>query len=163
MKRPTDLPTRNVELLQTTMRQIEQNPETHDQGRWITACRTAFCYAGHAAILAGALPPAAAKDEFGSFWAIDPTTCKSALLSAYDLRESSKMPVDVFAAKRLGITGAEAEVLFAGDRTIPELRALVDALCDGAWIDDGEYVHVGEERTYVDYWLIGQGVMESFE
>lgn len=154
MKLPTDLPERNVELLRATMDFIERHPEKHEQAQWATQCGTAFCYAGHAALLAGATPPGANTLAFGRFWTIDPDTFQSRSETTLEQIASGTLLVDEFAARQLGITVSEMEVMFAGDRTREQLRMLVDALCDGAWIDDDEWIHFTEETScYVDDWF----------
>lgn len=155
MKLPADWPERNVELLRATMKFIEQHPEKHEQGQWATQCGTAFCYAGHAALLAGATPPSANSMTHGRFWMVDPGTFQSRSETTLEQIASGTLPVDEFAARQLGITVSEAEVMFAGDRTRQELRMLVDALCDGAWIDDDEYIHFDDVSSYVEDWLPG--------
>lgn len=160
VRRPADLPERNVELLRDTMKWIEEHPGEHDQERWVNACGTAFCYAGHAALLAGATRPDALG--FGIHWGINPVTFKSVTDTYTGLLATDNIPVDEFAARQLGITFEESEVLFDGDRTTAELRALVDALCAGAWIDDDRIYDVvidGVEGSscHVDVWLDGVG------
>jgi hypothetical protein len=154
VKKPASVPERNVELLQATMNFIEKHPEKHEQSHWVTECGTAFCYAGHASLLAGATPPSANVLEYNFFWTINPETFQSQRESTMQQLESGNLAVDEFAARQLGITMAESEVMFSGDRTREELRMLVDALCDGAWIDEDEEIWLADGRHgYVDYWL----------
>lgn len=166
MNQPVDLPERNVTLLQNTMKFIEEHPEQHNQAHWVTACGTAFCYAGHAAILSGASLPQGDVMDLGQYWIIDLVSLQSRGGNAYDIRDGVALPVDVFAAERLGITDDEAEVLFEGDRTITGLRALVDALCDGAWIDSNVDIHDAKVNgaavgpLWVVDWLIDIGAEE---
>lgn len=133
---------------------IEKNPEKHDQTHWVNDCGTAFCYAGHAAILSGATLPPPNVSAWARHWVIDRTSLISVSLSTFDFgSHDGIVPIHEFAAERLGITEAEADVLFDGDRTIAELRALVDALCSGAWIEDDSIYVDGERYGYVDVWL----------
>lgn len=161
MERPADIPVRNVKLLQTTMNYVEKHPEQHDQTNWVNHCNTAFCYAGHAAIIAGATRPPNEATAWGNYWMVNPETLESHASGAYDAADRS-LAVDEFAAKELGITMAEAEALFDGDRTITGLRTLVDALCTGAWLDDYGNIYVDDtESTYVEDWLVERGAEES--
>lgn len=156
MKKPASVPERNVELLQATMSFIEKHPEKHDQATWANACGTAFCYAGHAALLAGATVPSGNALEWGHFWTINPETFQSGSETTLEQLESGNVAVDEFAARRLGITSYEAEVMFSGDRTRIQLRLLVDELCNGAWIDEDGDIHFNDETSrYVDDWLDG--------
>jgi hypothetical protein len=133
---------------------IEKHPEKHAQEHWATECGTAFCYAGHASLLAGATPPGPNVTTWGHFWTINPETFQSGSESTMQQLESGNLPVDEFAARQLGITMSESEVLFSGDRTRDELRMLIDALCDGAWIDEDEEIWLADGRHgYVDDWL----------
>lgn len=146
-----ELPERNVQLLQDTMAHVEQHPEEHNQDCWVNPCGTAFCYAGHAAILAGAARPTRQLARSDNAWFVDPET-----LESVGTRQPSESAVEVgdFAELKLGITNAESEVLFDGYRTVKELRKLVDALCANAWIDDNVDIWIdGENRGDVEDWL----------
>jgi len=148
-----DLPERNVALLQETMAKIELNPELHDQSVWANVCGTAFCYAGHAAILAGAEVPRGKAIADGHWWCVNPETLESTGKTSMELR-GDDVQVDVFAARKLGLTEAEAGWLFDATRTRVELRLLVDALCAGAWIDVKDSIFInGERYGFVDVWL----------
>lgn len=155
--KPDNWPQRNVALLQATMAYIEKNPEQHDQNNWITACGTAFCYAGHAAILAGAARPGNEVAEWGRSWAINVETLESLAVESVSGYSDTVKPIDEFAAARLGLTLDEADVLFDGDQTLRTLRILVDALCADAWIDENGMIH-DVERDFtscdVNDWLI---------
>jgi hypothetical protein len=122
-------PARNLDLLERTMAHIEAHPEQHDQGSWINACGTTFCFAGHAALLAGASKPLS-ENGFGNGWFVDTVTSTSRALSSYwDVDEDG---VREFARRSLGLSEDEADVLFNGGRDINELRAIVNALKDNA-------------------------------
>lgn len=113
--------TLNAELLDATMTTIERDPEHHDQSHWarnVTSpdCQTTFCFAGHAAILAGAQPPA-----HDGTWYVDPETG----LSVSFFEPTSEHVAD-YAQKKLGLTDGQADKLFHGANTIPQLRAIVD-------------------------------------
>lgn len=112
----------NGELLEATMSYIEQHPEEHDQNEWTNACGTAFCFAGHAAILSGVERPVNLR---GERWGIT-----FDLESVPDPRMNipGVVHVETYATRVLGLTGEQANALFDPDNTREELRAMVDKL-----------------------------------
>lgn len=163
--KPDNWPTRNVALLQETMAHIEKNPTQHNQNHWMTECGTAFCYAGHAAILAGATTPGREVVSWGHYWGVNTRTLESRGISSFDVGKNDMQVVDEFATAQLGITDDEAEALFDGDQTVQSLRLLVDALCADAWIDENGQMHDvkdGDGNTlnyvYVTEWFDILGV-----
>ena len=173
MKRPTDLPKRNVTLLQTTMRFIELNPDKHNQRAWVNECGTAFCYAGHAALLAGVTEPPMSVTASYDYWGVNISTLESCGVARYEDLNAGTQIVDEFAAQQLGLTEEEASTLFEADRTVKALRALVDALCNGAWIDNRGYIYLDEadalapsyvfNGVWVDEWLVSVGAEKDYE
>jgi len=120
-------------LLEATMLLIEEHPEQHDQAHWVwnaqaAECETTYCFAGHAALLAGAEPPA----RSGS-WFVDERTGRLAVFGAPHAK-----PVADFAQGKLGLTEGQADKLFHGANTIPQLRALVDQYVAAAGSPEGE-------------------------
>lgn len=156
MNQPSDLPERNVALLRKTQDFIEQNPSQHDQGVWHNACGTAFCYAGHAALLAGAEHPGGRIE----LWHVDPVT----LAAVTYVQNPESAYVGDFARKQLGLTEAESDALFDASRTLRGLRSLVNALCTGAWINDYDDIWInGESRGNVDKWLVQIGAEPAYK
>lgn len=117
----------DLDLLEAAMSEIEQNPEHHDQQAWSKNvlnrdCQTTFCYAGHVAILAGAQPPTDALMG----WYVD---FESNTTQPWSVR--SALFVGEYAQKKLGITEKDADALFHGAATIPQLRVMVDRIKAG--------------------------------
>ena len=123
----------NVELLRETMQYIKNNPQSWRQDVWFThldpetgrrthelveveveevnSCKTAFCFAGHAALKSGF--PSPPKDSYTN-WIAE--------------INGENVWVDAYAARQLGITYDQAEVLFAGENSMEELEVLVEAI-----------------------------------
>lgn len=113
----------NAELLRKTMSWVEQHPETHDQGKWFdnTPCGTKYCFAGHAAILAGAQSPT--HLPVGRHWFVDVDGV------AVDRHiHGVTQAVEEYARAALGLTSLQTAYLVDGDRTREELRTLVEAI-----------------------------------
>lgn len=157
--RPTDLPTRNVTLLRRTIDWIEKHPEQHAQEDWLSPCGAKYCYAGHAAILAGAQAPGV--NVAGDYWMIELPTLHA--LSHSDGHTGvAAVHVSEFAQEQLGLTEIESEVMFELDRTRAELRILVEALVAGAWIDDECDIWADDvNQGPVEKWLEKQEVKED--
>lgn len=127
----------NVELLQKTLQFIKENPRTWVQTDWflildsdtkelvphlvdieveeINSCGTAFCFAGHAALMEGF--PAPPKSNF-SEW--------RRLPEGADYPETASD----FARKRLGLDWNQADILFHPGNSMEDLQILVDALIE---------------------------------
>lgn len=114
----------NDELLERTMRHIEKNPEEHDQQRYVNDCGTAFCFAGHAAILNGAKVPTGTVVARGWDWGVMPD---GTAVEYYDHQVESRH-IEDHAADILGLDYEQSDTLFAPYRTRDELRLCVDAL-----------------------------------
>lgn len=105
----------NKELLLQTLAYIEEHPEEWRQGRW--RCGSTACFAGHAALLAGAE------------W-----LHKKEINQATD--EKVRAPdgavewVNDYAKHVLGLTTDVAEALFHGNNTLSDLRRIVAGLVD---------------------------------
>lgn len=113
----------NADLLETTMEYIEAHPEEHDQGTWRNRCSTAFCFAGHAAILAGAESPKVLANST-DYWYID-TDGKAVA----DREEHPRaVHVQEYARAALGLNYPQTPILFHSDNTVYQLRAMVDKL-----------------------------------
>lgn len=115
----------NVKLLRETLAHIEAEPEKWDQS--VYRCETGMCFAGWAVTLDGGR------------WKTRPDEDGHALLvaEAEDDEISRKMG-DIHAADRahriLGLTDGQADALFEGDNTLDDLRAIVNAICEGRLI-----------------------------
>ncbi|WP_059007907.1 hypothetical protein [Streptomyces specialis] len=115
----------NAELLRTTLRHIQQNPDSWDQASW--RCGSTGCFAFHAALLAGAeladpqttVPgPGGTTPNYDSYLA-----CNTA---ARDLGFTQpRIHISDFAQAALGLETEKATELFASWRELPDLEALV--------------------------------------
>lgn len=115
----------NAPLLKLTMDYINLFPEKHDQGDWVDPCDSTMCFAGHAAILAGAtFKKKIWDDEYE--WMVDPETGKHARFGN-DKREY----IQYFAQRKLGLTTDEADYLFHHHRTREDLKKAVEMLSEG--------------------------------
>jgi hypothetical protein len=147
----------NVELLTETLDHIKNNPQQWRQDFWfinfdphgneihekitldveeINSCGTAFCFAGHAALKAGAEAPP--KDRpWCEGWKVEGS------------------PVEVWSAARLGISNEQADILFDSSNTLNDLEVLVQALIDNpeatqdelgkltSWFEGDDYCDCG--------------------
>jgi hypothetical protein len=152
MQPPANLPKRNVQLLRATIDYIDTHPEQHSQDDWVNECGTAFCYAGHAALLAGATRPGLEITRENT-WYVDTRTLTSVTSRYYSDLDDEVITVSEFAEQQLGLNVNESDIMFSEGRTRAELHALVDAFCDGAWIDNNDCIWVDGEWTYVVTWL----------
>lgn len=96
----------NVELLRDTLDHIETHPQEWDQSDWW--CETTACFAGHAALLAGAD-------------LVDEATQKV----TYD---GKRMHISDAAQLALRLSDREAVRLFAGSNDLGDLRRIVAEL-----------------------------------
>lgn len=117
----------NVELLDRTLAQIESDPSHWEQRAY--RCESGLCFAGWAAVLAGAK------------WA-EPDVAWSSLVVAEEadperwIRDHEGVGLVIHVHERaqrvLGIDDVDAEELFAGRNTLDDLRRIVAELKDGA-------------------------------
>lgn len=128
----------NFDLLEEIYSFIEEHPRTWRQASWyatvdqetgvwkhdirienveeLNSCGTSFCFAGHVALHEGfPSPPVQNNNEWGRF--VNENTDDE----EYEL-------VDEFAAKRLGLTEAQAGALFEGDNDLDDIRFMIDVL-----------------------------------
>lgn len=108
----------NVDLLQRTLAHIEAHPEEWNQGTW--RCGTAACFAGHAAILAGA--QWAEPDYETAPWLDN----EKVITPSGERRE-----VFDYAPEVLGLAH-HSHPLFNASNDLEDLRRIVGELCDGA-------------------------------
>jgi hypothetical protein len=135
---------KNVQLLNDTMNWIKAHPELHRQSDWVQpydangeACGTSMCFAGHAAMLAGATfdPEIFNKLEEWNVDAesgkhVDSTEYYNEEMDEYDLPDGT-VHVSDFARDALGLNSDERAFLFAGHRSVQELEDAVDLLSNG--------------------------------
>lgn len=111
----------NVERLTKVLEHIEGNPEEWNQGVWgaRTACKTAFCVAGHAAAM---FSPGMLKwYETFSHWEVD----------VVELPDGETLLIYEHARDLLDLTPLEADALFLKLMThdVVKLRRVVEWLC----------------------------------
>lgn len=131
----------NVELLRKTMDYIATHPQVWHQGSWfwiydsdkdtviphqveityeeVNSCNTAFCFAGHAALMEGFIAP--------------PSNTYKAWTRQVDVKGSDDWhyeDVDEFARKRLGLSSDVANELFAAENTIQDLKDMVNLIIE---------------------------------
>lgn len=147
----------NLELLNATLEMIKANPDKYDQNSWVktdeySPCGTTMCFAGQAAVLAGAEIPDpkkhnivdwfVSKDEKKSYLNIDDVY--------YGNNEVPSEHVQDFATRELNLSFEEREYLFECDRTIEEIERAVRELNETGriqtmWHDDED------DYDYDDY------------
>ncbi len=120
----------NENLLKLTMLYIKTFPEKHDQGDWVNPCDSTMCFAGHAAVLAGATFKNKIYREEDE-WLVDPITGKHKDWN-YD---GDRVYIQEFARKQLGLSMAESDYLFHQNRTKEQLEKAVEMLADGYTVD----------------------------
>lgn len=112
---------RNIELLETTMQFIKDNPEKHNQTSYVDICGTASCFAGWALELAGELERVnkinAEQNRTGA-WYTDRAYPGLAIWGAE-------------AARILGLNRDEARMLFSECNSRDQIEELVKELVNG--------------------------------
>lgn len=136
----------NTKLLNDTVRVIQAQPEKYYQGTWISnqeTCGTTMCFAGHAAVLAGAETPDPSKHEIAD-WYVEKGTNK--YLNWRQAGHSGPYEsVRQYATNALGITDAEASYLFDGDRSWDSILTAVEEL------NETGQVELPDVEDYEDY------------
>jgi hypothetical protein len=115
----------NVPLLRQTLAFIEAHPEDWNQSYW--RCDTAACFAGHAALLAGASWAHRAEDgvNLEDLADHDPEAFEAVCPPGADCT----VRVSTYARQVLGIEPADAARLFEASNELDDLRRIVDELC----------------------------------
>lgn len=120
------LPVPNLPLLRKVLDHIDAHPDEWNQNEWgiqteRSSCGTAFCIAGHVAVMSGAEP----------VWDIDG--------SMVHVRRPNGQPtpVGVYAAEQLGITWEESGSgyvpgLFAGHNTREDIQRIAERIAERA-------------------------------
>ncbi len=126
--------TYNKELLKQTLQRIKTVPMEYNQGHWVkveeaNVCGTTMCFAGHAAILAGAEVPDPKKHVVAD-WYVAKDDSNSYLnwrqAEAKDCQEYET--VSQFAQRALGLNWDEQDYLFDADRTVEEIEEAVQSV-----------------------------------
>ena len=137
----------NIELLDKVLDYIKTHPQEWRQSSWYAIltpdgtlltdddmvdepCGTAFCFAGHAAMMTGFPKP---PSHNGDIWT-----------GVIDGREYF---VDSWAERVLDLTDDQADILFQSGNTLDDLETIVNAIKENPEIDyDG--ILVALDRTY---------------
>lgn len=161
----------DVELLRKVMEEIEKFPETHNQGSWFMPlakpvpskdgelCKTAFCFAGHAAVLSGVAVPdyrkSAGVGEFpgGLEWGVFPDTLMSVLVNDYEGEElpEGAVKIHLYAAELLGLDANTAGRLFAGRNSRGALRMMVEHIIENGSVTFEEYCSFNRRADEEEY------------
>lgn len=102
--------TKNIELLEKTLKAIRNSPDYHDQDHWIdfNVCGTTMCTAGFAAVEAGAQVPT--QEQHGQAgWALTP---EGKLGTSQQYWDGEADRVSMFSAKKLGFNEEEKDYIF---------------------------------------------------
>lgn len=109
----------NTAELVAVYQHIKAHPEQWNQQLWgcRNECGTAFCFAGHAVVRAGA--------ELA--WEVDFVTDDGTFERADFLREPIRgiYTIAGYASHVLGLNGPQSNDLFAGDNTLEDLRRII--------------------------------------
>lgn len=110
----------NAPLLRKVLEHITLHPDEWDQNSYAvktyspTACGTAYCVAGHAVVMTGHTL------EFGNY--------RTAYYCGID---DGYETIAIVARKELGLSDAEAIILFNGENTLDRLWRLAEQFTDG--------------------------------
>jgi hypothetical protein len=122
----------DIPLARKTIEHIEAHPREHNQGAWVTTwqrfgnaapvCHTAYCFAGHAALLSGG---EFAQDNDGE----DFVFVQGPITAQYRQNKNyGGIHVADYAQHVLGLAPGEASRLFFANNTIEDLRGMVTSL-----------------------------------
>lgn len=141
----------NKELLQDTLNLIKARPETHNQSNWVIAnpaspCGTTMCFAGHAAVLAGAETPDPKKHVI-SDWYVGKDGQYVNYGEACGLGYHETKGVALFAQNALGLSSEYADYLFHASISRERLEEAVEEL-----ITTGSLSAVDNYDEYDDYY-----------
>lgn len=143
----------NRELLKKTMAIVKYKPEQHDQHDWVmldeeSPCGTTMCFAGHAAVLAGAEIPDPKKHRIEN-WYVGPNGEYINADQRFGYDAVYGLGVGEYAANALGLPSVEADYLFNPDREVEDIEVAVEELLEHGQIltyvdrdyddDDGSY------------------------
>lgn len=114
----------NIELLESVLTHIKRYPEEWHQAVWAErgpACGTAYCFAGHTAVMSG-YEIAWANQGSGVFGAT---------------KVEGGQFIDTIAARELGLDFVDADRLFESSNSLENLYDIASQLTDGAIDADG--------------------------
>ncbi len=131
---------KNLPLLKETMQVILANPELHNNSTWISPCDSTMCYAGHAAMLAGAEFDFERYEANGQEWLVDETGKARIWCSS-----GSSISISSYAQEKLGLSDTEANYLFYANRTVDELVEAVDKFQEG--------YSLVQDDSWEEYWV----------
>lgn len=120
----------NAGLLKLTMDYINLFPEKHDQTDWVDPCNSTMCFAGHAAILAGATFKEKIWDDEEE-WMVDLVTGDHKSWGY----EGKRVYISEFARRKLDLSSDESAYLFHQTRTWEQLQKAVEMLSEGYTVD----------------------------
>lgn len=134
----------NKELLKNTLDLINANPETHHQANWVrvepaNVCGTVMCFAGHAAVLAGAEIPDPKKHKVADWY-----VGKDGQYLNYEQAgadgDFNYVAVSDYARKALGLSNEQANYLFGPDLDRDDLYVAVQELLNDEEISAMQYM-----------------------
>lgn len=147
----------NVELLEKVYEYIENNPQKWKQSVWfaildedgkmtfndfeveveeVNSCNTAFCFAGHTALMTGFVAPPKVN---GALWEGEV--------------DGKYYAVNEYAKEKLGITWDQADELFAAENSMEDIRKIIDMIKDNPHVDQEEIQKALDRWTdYEDDW-----------
>lgn len=138
----------DVELLEEAMSFIEAHPEMHEQAHWFNPCKTAFCFAGHVAVLSGVESPISAGLEIGDIWGVTADGKSVAMDDDADACvHGGTRHVSYYAQSLLGLTFQQGDALFSAYNTREVLRHLVDVLKADPEVD----LYEAKDAYYMDH------------
>lgn len=155
----------NVEELEENMKWVEEHPEQHQQGVWLRrlvglegeVCGTAYCFAGAYVHRKGY------KAIYGS------SLVHGEVAHHVEILGIGQVDIGDFVEKKLGLTRAQADILFDATNTLADLREIVDLIKDGdvedyiqfAYRDDVEDDDDEENHNYYHYSGVPVGALAS--
>lgn len=128
----------NVELLESTMTKIMDDPKSWRQAAWM--CGTTACFAGHVAQQQGYVAMLYTDiEDRGQTMTLRPRYQVGENIG-YDQRclnsQNDRSTVREVARDALGLDDEQSLLLFAGDNTIDKLQLIVKGLANGETVEE---------------------------
>lgn len=118
---------RNLDLMQRTLDYIRCHPDEWNQGAW--RCRTGMCFAGHAAMQAGAVWTYSLDELDDPACVVTPETRDAELMVITP--DNTMTDVITYAAETLGVS--THDMLFDSENTLEDLQLMVTSrVTDGS-------------------------------